>query len=278
MDDSRFDEMARSLTALRTRRTAVAALGAVFGAPALAVLDTGARKKKKKHHKRKKPCAQTCGDGCCTSKFGSCVRPGQQSLGQCGTGGETCRSSGCRCSASLPCPEGQCCDGNGACGSCLVFMTSSTHTGDVGGLDGADAICQDLADAAGLPGKYQAWLSDDSGSPSTRFTRATVPYIRVDGEVIANSYDDLTDGSNLNRAINLTEEGVGGAIAPNQVWTSTGDDGQQQLAPDNCDGWTNGTAAFKGDFGLKSSIGPAWTGSDTRNCDLESRLYCFQQR
>ena len=278
MDGPQFDDITRSLDTTCTRRSVVAALGALFGVVASSTLDTDAKKKKKKHRHRKKTCAQSCPNGCCTSTYGACIQPGQQSSGRCGTGGESCHAGCAECTADRPCPEGQCCGGDGTCGSCLVFMTSSTHTGDVGGLDGADTICQDLADAAGLPGAYLAWLSDDTGSPSTRFTRATAPYIRMDGEIIADSYDDLTDGSNLNRAINLTEEGVGGAIAPNQVWTSTGDDGQQQLAPDNCDGWTNGTAAFKGDFGLKSSIGPAWTGSDTRTCDLESRLYCFQQR
>ncbi|MCA9877272.1 MAG: hypothetical protein KC442_05810 [Thermomicrobiales bacterium] len=277
MDGSRFDQVARALHALRTRRAAVATLGAALGAMALSARDSAGRKKHK-HKKRKKTCAKTCRDGCCTSKKGRCVRPGQQSLSQCGTGGETCRSSGCRCSASLPCPEGQCCGSDGACGSCLVFETSTTHTGDLGGLAGADAICQGLAAGAGLPGSYLAWLSDDSGSPSTRFTRATVPYIRVDGEVVANSYGDLTDGSSLNRAINLTEEGTGGAISPNQVWTSTGDDGEQQVNPENCVAWTSGSAASTGDFGLKSSIAPSWTGSASQGCDNASRLYCFQQR
>jgi hypothetical protein len=161
---------------------------------------------------------------------------------------------------------------------CLVFVSSTTHTGNAGGLDGADAICQDLAVAAGRPGSYRAWLSDDSGAPSTRFIRASVPYVLVNGDIVANSYADLTDGSLLNRAISVTETGMSGGFAPNEVWTSTGDDGQQQLAPDNCNSWTNGTAAFKGDFGLKSSIGPSWTGSNFRNCDQASRLYCFQQR
>lgn len=275
MDGSHFYHIARSLNALRTRRSAVASLGAALSTPVLATLDANARKK---HKKRKKTCAQKCPDGCCTSKKGQCVRPGQQSLSQCGTGGEICRSTGCRCSASLPCPEGQCCDGDGACGSCLVFMTSTKHAGDLGGLTGADSICQGLADGEGLPGSYMAWLSDDSGSPASRFNRATAPYIRVDGEIVANSYDDLTDGSDLNRAINLTEAGVGGALSPNQVWTSTGDDGEQQVAPDNCNGWTNDTAAFNGDYGLKSAISGSWTGAGSRACNLDSRLYCFQQK
>src|SRR5689334_15005575 len=131
MDGSRFDQIARSLYAPRTRRAVMASLGAALGTSVLAADEAGA---KKKHRKRKKTCAKKCQDGCCTSKYGACVRPGQQSLSQCGTGGAICNSTGCRCSASSPCPEGQCCDGDGACGPCLVFMTSAARKGNLGGL------------------------------------------------------------------------------------------------------------------------------------------------
>src|SRR5262249_42934796 len=40
-----------------------------------------------------------------------------------------------------------------------VFVTSTTHDGNLGGLDGADAICASLAANAGLSGTYKAWLS-----------------------------------------------------------------------------------------------------------------------
>jgi hypothetical protein len=36
----------------------------------------------------------------------------------------------------------------------IVFTTSSTQTGALGGLTGADSICANLAADAGLPGKY----------------------------------------------------------------------------------------------------------------------------
>ena len=38
----------------------------------------------------------------------------------------------------------------------IVFLTSTTHTGNLGGLTGADAICNDLASTAGLPGANEA--------------------------------------------------------------------------------------------------------------------------
>ncbi len=87
-----------------------------------------------------------------------------------------------------------------------VFVTSQTYQGDLGGLAGADAKCNALASVAGLDGTYKAWLSDATGSPSTRFRRSSVPYTLVDGVVIANDWDDLVDGTLLS-PINVTDKG-----------------------------------------------------------------------
>src|SRR5215203_943332 len=143
MDDSRFDRLARSIRAQRTRRAVASLLAGMVSVPLFPGKDVDAKKKKKK------TCAKKCPNGCCTGKKGKCIQPEQQSVTQCGTGGEICRSTGCQgtcpncgCSASNPCPTGQCCRGDGTCGSCLVFATSSLQTGNLGGLAGADAICQ----------------------------------------------------------------------------------------------------------------------------------------
>src|SRR5262245_22597746 len=64
----------------------------------------------------------------------------------------------------------------------LAFATSRLYPPNFGGLAVADAHCQELAQAAGLPGSYMAWLSDGLGaSPSNRFLKSALPYARVDG-------------------------------------------------------------------------------------------------
>ena len=59
----------------------------------------------------------------------------------------------------------------GVCGgakSCAVFVTSTTHTGNLGGLDGADAICQARAESGpAAPGTYKAWLSTAAESAAS---------------------------------------------------------------------------------------------------------------
>ena len=277
MDSAQFDQLTRSLTALLTRRNVVA-LGSALGLPVLAVSDADAKKKKK--------CAKKCKDGCCTGKKGKCIRPDQQDLGRCGTGGEICRSTGCmgtcpncRCSAAAPCPAGQCCSGSGTCGPCLVFLSSTKQSGRLGGLKGADDVCQVLAEGAGLPGRYMAWLSDTTGSPASRFTRATVPYVRVDGQSVADNWADLTDGR-LIRTINVTEQGtvLGPPSSNTWVWSNTTSSGERRAGVNHCENWTNGmSAGAYGNTGDPRSLDTEWTDRDFQGCPTSVRLYCFQQ-
>lgn len=281
MDETRFDAVVRVLGGARSRRAVAALLGAVATAPVLGFEAEAGKHKKKKHKKKKKPCAATCPDGCCTGD-GRCIQPAQQSLQQCGVGGETCRSAGCEgacpacgCSARFPCPSGQCCRGDGTCGACLVFVSSATQTGALGGLAGADATCQRLADSVRLAGTYRAWLSDGDQSPATRFTQASVPYTLVNGTEIAQNWADLTSGT-LRHAIDLMENSSA-VTNPTTAWTDTRKSGEAGTTGLNCDGWTSIAAAEAGFYGSATSTASAWTSSYYFNCTSPRRLYCFQQ-
>jgi len=79
----------------------------------------------------------------------------------------------------------------------MVFVTVGSYDGNLGGTAGAAAICQTDADAAGLPGKYKAWLSTTltyggdaalQDEPLNTFNHSTVPYYEPDGttEIASN--------------------------------------------------------------------------------------------
>src|SRR5262245_28339890 len=51
-----------------------------------------------------------------------------------------------------------------------VFATSTLQDGNLGGLEGADAICATRATAALLPGTFKAWLSTTTTSAASRLT------------------------------------------------------------------------------------------------------------
>lgn len=211
--------------------------------------------------------AITCPHGCCDA--GGC-RSGNADAA-CGRDGADCTA----CPAGQVCRDGAC----GACGQggpCLVFVTSSTHTGALGGLTGADAVCQNLAAAARLSGVYRAWLADATGAPATRFTRNPGPYRLVDGTKVAGSWTALTKGA-LAHAIDQTETGQ---LARGAVWSHVQPDGQAAASDRHCGNWTVSDVRQFGDFGSSTVKGESWTASATVSCDgagQPTRLYCFQQ-
>ncbi len=203
------------------------------------------------------------------------------------------------CTNGQICCNGTCCDGccraDASCGACLVFLSSfTTRNGNLGGLEGADAICQGLAQNATprLPGTYKAWLSIDNTpnqSPASgRFRRSSKPYQLVTGAQIAANWSDLTDGG-LAASIDRTESGeTFGARA--SVWTNTRPDGtagSQDGGMGSCQGWRSAVStehAGVGDSDAPPGLG-RWTLSSNGFCDLtptpdasDRRLYCFQQQ
>jgi hypothetical protein len=175
-----------------------------------------------------------------------------------------------------------------------VFVASGPYIGgELGGLTGADATCQSLAEDAGLKGTYRAWLSDSASSPSTRFTKDGGPFMLVDGTVVADDWAALTSGA-LMHAINRDE--VGGAplagnatcagAAVTVVWTDTNTDGTRTSLVETCGDWQN-VGINGAAWGVATRGDGAWTDAcggyeplmlmGTPRCSMSGALYCFQQ-
>jgi hypothetical protein len=221
-------------------------------------------------HPHNPTCEEACA-GCCYD--GQCY-PGDTNA-NCGKDGAMCAQ----------CPSDDVCQPDGVCGppptcghggACLVFVTSAELSGDLGGLDGADAVCQQLAQANSLPGTYRAWLSDETGSPSTRFVQSSGPYVLRNGTVVANTWADLTDGPLL-APIEITEEHS--AVVGGRTWSNTERDGLPLLSNQkHCNNWTSAADPFIGHFGRAFASNSEWT--DSRSflpCEQTAHLYCFQQ-
>ena len=129
------------------------------------------------------------------------------------------------------------CAGDSSCGF-FVFVTSSVHQGNLGGISGAKLICKNLAD--GIPKlaerNWDVWLSTDSDKVSDRFHQSSVSYRLADStsNAIANDWSDLIDGS-LAKAINIAESGLD-VSSILRAYTSTSADGQFSGAGD-CSEW-----------------------------------------
>ncbi len=166
-----------------------------------------------------------------------------------------------------------------------VFLTSTTHDGNLGGLDGADAICQGLADAAGIgvTRNYRAWLASGDGSPDTLFMRSARPYVRRDGATVADDYTDLitcdaaSPFSCLQNPINVTEENAE-LVGFRPVWTNVLPSGSIHgvFSQDNCFFWT--ADLFFGRAGIASHTTAGWTAAGAGfECGGAAHLFCFEQ-
>lgn len=162
----------------------------------------------------------------------------------------------------------------------VTFITSTVYDGNLGGLAGADTKCQARATAAGLPGTYKAWLSDNTGSPSSRFTQSANPYILVDGTKLANNWGDLIDGTLLS-AINKSELGGAGGVGTvgcpgASVWTNTNTNGTQLNGGSSCNNWSS--TAGSSIWGQQGQLSSSWTNwCSGGTCSWTDPLYCFQQ-
>ncbi len=192
----------------------------------------------------------------------------------------------------------------------MTFFVTGAGPGrgaDLGGLEGADRHCQELATRAGAGGKtWHAYLSTQAaeGKPAVnaRDRIGHGPWQNFKGEVVATSVADLhSDNNKLGAQTSLTERGLiipGVGYAPNRHDALTGSqpDGTA-FAPGEdrtCGNWTSSTkgAAMLGHIdrkGLRDDVpSHSWNSShpsrgpdggcsqaDLRSTGGDGLLYCF---
>jgi hypothetical protein len=179
----------------------------------------------------------------------------------------------------------------------MSFFVTSVGGGDganLGGLDGADAHCMKLAEAAGSTGKtWKAYLSAEGVNARDRIGAG--PWQNFKGEVIATDVANLHSADNkLSKATALSETGTpinGRGDTPNQHDILTGSNPDGTLAAgQTCGDWTlNGEgSAIVGHSdrtGLDDSdAAKSWNSSHpSRGCSQDNLvgtggaglLYCF---
>ncbi|MET0921781.1 MAG: lectin [Xanthobacteraceae bacterium] len=137
----------------------------------------------------------------------------------------------------------------------MSFFITSAGAGkgaDLGGLEGADRHCQQLAQAAGAGGKtWRAYLSTQgAGAVNARDRIGRGPWQNAKGEAVAQNVDDLHSANNKltkQTALNEKGEGVNGrGDTPNRhdILTGSQPDGRAFAAGDDrtCGNWTKSGA------------------------------------
>jgi len=177
-------------------------------------------------------------------------------------------------------------------------------TGNLGGLKGADKICQDLATAAGAGAHlWHAYLSTQAqGSEQAVNARGRIgpgPWYNAKGVLIASSVADLhgdaqRDRNNIQKTAALDEKGQmvkGFGDMPNEHDMLTGSDSTGRAFPAGidatCNNWTSDAATNKGMLGHSDRQGGAntsWNSAHlSRDCTKAGLIatggaghfYCF---
>lgn len=157
-----------------------------------------------------------------------------------------------------------------------------------GGPRGADQICAELAEDAGLGGYWLSWTSNRCTSPNKRFHKSTIEYRLINGDQVAADWPDLTDGE-LDRDIRVDENGINlttNCTIPEEeendfcwVWTNTTIEGDVH-SNNGCVGLTWDADSLKppvqsGQW-QRSQLG--WTQRQTKNCAQDHQaIYCVEQ-
>jgi hypothetical protein len=195
--------------------------------------------------------------------------------------------------------------------SMSFFVTSTSNSGDLGGLQGADLKCQSLASAVGSDNKiWKAYLSTHGSRKypaiNARDRIGNGPWYNAKGVLIASSVADLhgdiqRDSNLITLDTALTEQGkkIPGRIREKGVLNEhdilTGSDSHGRAFPAGasrqnnltCNNWTDSSddsLAMVGHHDRASSWNTSWNSSHSSNgCSNAAlqktggagRFYCF---
>jgi hypothetical protein len=186
----------------------------------------------------------------------------------------------------------------------FVTSTGGDDGGNLGGLDGADALCDELATAAGAgDSTWRAFLSTDDVDARSRIGAG--PWHNADGVLVANDLTALltdavpldvanamTPDADAKRLLLLDETGAPVSTTPLQHDILTGSDqAGNRVAGQNCAGWTSAATDVNGLLGHSDSRGPQGTNTAlgwvsahaSQGCSAANlvatggsgRIYCF---
>lgn len=174
--------------------------------------------------------------------------------------------------------------------SFFITATGSGNGADLGGLAGADAICQSQADAAGLDGTFRAYLSTQGpNGVDARDRIGEGPWFNVEGYRVAADLEALHSAEHrISSWSALTATGnriPGTGWAPNRHDVLTGSQSDGTAYPDGedmtCGNWTS---SDEGTARVGHHDWPNWNSAhNSQGCSQQALIntggdglfYCF---
>jgi len=164
-----------------------------------------------------------------------------------------------------------------------VFITSSLHTGDLGGIVGANTICQNLATTAGLERSYKALLALKGENALSNIEDLGSLFVFSSNDIktkVSNSISDFIQ-NNILFDVALDEDFTDLTSANLKVYTGIDRDG---LSAETCDDWTSTIYAPGAHVGYPTSdpacenpdnpmVGMAWMYQNKIDCEINDLVW-----
>ena len=188
----------------------------------------------------------------------------------------------------------------------MTFFVTSTGTGqgaNLGGLSGADALCEQRAASVGAAGPARTWRAylstSGAGAVNARDRIGNGPWQNAKGVVVATSVADLHSANNkLSKDNSISEKGeviLGRGDKPNRhdILTGSSADGRAMPGDLTCSNWTSSGAGsaqvgHHDRLGLnESEAARSWNSSHgSKGCSQDALrstggdglIYCFASR
>jgi hypothetical protein len=154
----------------------------------------------------------------------------------------------------------------------VAFITRGLQQGDLGGVVGADAICNTAARNAGITGRFVAWIEGDSRTNPAELLNGSSGWQMLNGKWLAQTIAQVVNGqwfhplTQTETNITLDPYATGGLLV---AWTGS--------TTDTCSNWSSpldssvGTVKGLLEWGAISGQGEAV------KCNLVYRLACFER-
>lgn len=161
----------------------------------------------------------------------------------------------------------------------ILYQGDSTHDGNFGGRLGIDALCQSAINKPIEKPEARGFISIDAGDtiknmPFNHYFPSEVPIKSKSGNIVADNWNDLTDGTIKNTLFIL-------GVLPNSTQWWSGSDalafGNLASSPDpeeHCNNFTNNGAA-NGQLGLSTLSDNYWMAGSAGSGVICSSLYNY---
>jgi hypothetical protein len=160
-------------------------------------------------------------------------------------------------------------------GNLKIFVTAATYTGNLGGVNGADAKCMADANYPGV-GSYRALLADGTSRSTSKDWAiiAGVKYVQaVTGTVIATANNNSVFAFPLSAAFRTSGSTLPYWSGLNASWVG------ESNQVDNCQSWTSANGIYSGPIGRAEDTASSAifdSGVNTA-CNTSVHLVCVEQ-